>query len=402
MPAIILSKLKSENGTVFWHIAEAEITFYPFLDYMAHCRKTLSEKTIETLAYNLASWLNYLIINNINYLDASDAALIRYRDSLYMNHSKGGISEKRNINSKLISIYKFYNFIHQNSREIFNLIGPLECNITSNITANVKAKFSDLYPCCFPSVGRRSKHTVKHTPTDNDQADFYAYSLSAHAPYVAKRNCLIVDIVKNVALRKGSVASLTVDQFPPLSDEQLGESFLSITPAVQKLGYSKAFDFPIELYLRIVAHIQIDRKPVIERTGSGSNCLLLNYKTGTPLLTISSIFSRESKSLGWPGNSGLHSWRRKSAQDYLEQELESRLRLGLDTSYDALALSLAEFLGHEDIESQRSYVERVMRRFIKSKSKKYLEEISELKLEIQRLKTEIRILAGTLQPSISP
>lgn len=361
-----------------------------FVDYMLHLNADYSEQTIEGYAYNLAPWFIFLDQMSVQVEEASDDYLLRYKK--YLEGQYGcSRSGKIKANNKLIAVYKFYHYLSKVRRDLFNLIGPSNCNILSSITSHEKQSFNKVYPYCYRRVGKASRHGIRWTPEQLHKCELFSV-LMRENKYISRRNRLLIEIADEVGLRRGSVLSLTIDQFPPLNESDLEKEFIYITPSSQKFGYSKPFPFPVELYIRVVGFIEGERSDLVIRFNSSVGKIFLNFHTGQPLTLAgtSSLFSRLSRELKWPHNSGLHSWRRKFAQDFNEKNIENRRRLGLDTSHDALALDLAARLGQESIQSQRPYIERAMQRYISKRTKTFSAQLAEYETEIAHLKKQLK------------
>ncbi|WP_417702235.1 hypothetical protein [Pseudomonas sp.] len=387
-----LTKLKGA-GRIYWHLSCRGRTCYEFVNYMLTLNADYSEKTIEGYAYNLAPWFVFLDEASLQVAEASDECLLKYKEYLEWKH---GVSRSAKIKAsrKLMAVYKFYHYFSSVRRDIFNLIGPSGCNITSSITSHEDQSFNYLYPYCYRRIGRSSRHGVRWTPDQSHKCELF-FALTVGNEYISRRNRLLVEIADEVGLRCGSILSLTTDQFPPLNESDLEKEFIYITPSSQKFGYSKPFPFLVELYLRIVAFIEGERRDLVIRFNNSSDKIFLNYHTGKPLTQAgtSSLFSRLSRQLKWPNNSGLHSWRRKFAQDFNEKNIEDRRRLGLDTSHDALALDLAARMGHESIQSQRPYIERAMQRYISKRTKTFSAQLADYEAEIAHLQKQLKAYA---------
>lgn len=388
-----LTKIRDNEGAIFWHLSYDGNTVEPFLDYILSLQRNHAPKTIEGHAYRLNTWFKFLKATKSNFMDASDQTLEQYRKHLFSCSSSDSRVRKRTINTNLESVYKFYFFLQSKKYPQLNLMGPSGYNISSSLGSTSDTKYIEKYPYCYTSTGKNSRHETKWSPTDRQKGEIFKFFIDNHSDDVAQRNNLIIDIADTVAFRRGSLVSLKTYQFPTLNEEQLEQDFVQISPETQKLNYNKYFDCPIELYCRIRAYIDNSRNAIVKATDSKSHSLFLNTKTGNAITEsgISGIMSRARHSLKWPRNGGLHSWRRKSAQDFLEREIEDRLLLGLDTSYEAIALAIAEFLGQESLESQRPYINRCMKKFIRKKIQTLKSQNLEITNENEMLRALLRI-----------
>lgn len=391
---------------IYWHLHDSKgATVWPFLDFIIDCvdTKQLDHKTVEGRAYSLLKWFRFLKDSAVDMWDACDLTLGEFRDTLLnheaVNASKNQQARRRTINQDLRNIYIFYAWL-QNDPEYGkgrSLLGPHLCQITStlNSTAYQKSQRGKRYPMVFKRTGEHSRHRLGFIPRDHHRADLAEYFYRNFPTHIADRNCLLFEIAWAVGWRRGSILSLTTEDFDPARQSPSDEDFC-VKPSKQKFGYENSFSVPHRLVSRILLFIDQQRLVGIRTQSRVASTLFLNCRTGGPLKesTVSSIFSRARVALGWPLGGGLHAWRRGFTNMYLERELDARMELGLDTSGETLAMSVAQALGHENIDSQAPYIRDVQRRIRGTTTFRDKEEIARLSDENTNLRIQIARLTN--------
>ncbi|MFM0089276.1 hypothetical protein PQR46_20440 [Paraburkholderia sediminicola] len=364
------------DGCAFWHLSdERGRTVMPFLDYMIECIDvaSLNPRTVESRAYALKKWYQFLADEQIDALDVNDHVLRKFRAHLMArqaaNSSGDEQARRRTVNLDLRNIYSYYAWLqkHEEYGHGRRLLGPSASQITSSLVAEradgiAQAKHRR-YPLTFRNAGERSKHRLGFVPREEHRGALIEYFYETQSPSLAKRNCLIFEMAWRVGWRRGSILSLTTEQFSRELTLAATES-IAVKPRSQKFGYSNCFHVDISLASRILDYIEHERHELVSQTGSRSVEIFLNEKTGTPLSprTVSCLFGDARKALGWPAGAGIHGWRRGFVNAYIEREMDARLELGLDTSGDTIAMSVAVALGQESLSSQAAYIRDAQRR----------------------------------------
>jgi len=381
-PARRLLKLEKDifsDKVVYWHLSDEQSrTIIPFLNFIIECidEHALKRKTVEGRAYSLKKWYQYLSDRGIEALDATDDVLKAFREHLFdsriaRNRSDDEKARRRTINLDLRNIYIFYAWLQKNDPDAQNvhLLGREHCQIKSSLLEihGDRSLRSDRerHPLVYPNVGEKSKHRLGFVPQEPHRAALTEYFYERHDPNIAKRNCLIYELAWAVGWRRGSILSLTIEQFSRsvvLGGD--GDSPIFICPVEQKLGYANSFPVEHNVAIRVLHYIENERAEIISRTKSKSSEIFLSQKYGSPLQpgSVSCIFNKARHALSWPPGAGLHGARRGFANNYLEREIDGRLELGLDTGHDTVAMSLANALGQENLASQAAYVRDAQRR----------------------------------------
>lgn len=402
---ITLQRDVDHSGTVFWGLTDEKLrTVLPFLDFMIYCIdvKMFAPKTVEGRAYSLKMWYQFLSNNHIDALEADDGVLVKFRDQLFervaANRSGNEQARRRTVNADLRNVYIYCAWLQKNHPDCQRrrLIGLSACQITSSLMEDRSARGAGMdrqrYPLTFRNAGERSKHRLGWVPGEEHRAQLTEYFYDAHPPHLAARNCLIFELAWSVGWRRGSILSLTTDEF---AEEVImggdGISDISIRPPEQKFGYSNSFPVERSLGLRVLHYIKHERAEIVSRTNSKSSKIFLNVYTGTPLTVgaVSGIFNTARHALGWPAGAGLHGWRRGYTNKYIEREIDARIELGLDTGGETIAMSVATALGHECIDSQAAYVRDAQRRIRGSATYRDKVEHARLSDENAALRAEI-------------
>ncbi|ASL43706.1 Tyrosine recombinase XerC [Burkholderia sp. AD24] len=365
-----------DSGTSFWVLSDDRArVIMPFLDYIIHCVDVLSltPKTVEGRAYSLKKWYQFLVSKRKKALDATDDDIHDFRDKSVKRkaaNSSGDMrARRRTINLDLRNIYAYYAWLqsHSDYGKGRKLLGPRECQITSSLSMptdrSVRRSDRLKHPLVFRNAGEHSKHRLSFVPKETHRAALTEYFYETQASNIAKRNCLIFETAWIAGWRRGSILSLQVDQFSRECIQQAAES-IDVRPPVQKFGYSNTFPVDLGLANRIADYIEHERAEIMERTGSESNLIFLNNRTGKPLseTTVSCLFVAARNALGWPAGAALHSWRRGFTNAFIEREMDARLELGLDTSGETIAMSVAVALGQVSLSSQSAYIRDTQRR----------------------------------------
>lgn len=404
---ITLRRDPASERRVYWHLCDTNgRTIWPFLDFVVDCVDVmeLNHKTIEGRAYALLKWYRFLAEKSVDMWDACDETMKDFRDSLMkhvsVNSSKDLQARRRTINLDLRNIYLYYAWLQDDPHYGAGrrLLGPSMYQITStlNTVVNSKRQRGKRYPMTFKNAGENSKHRLGFVPEEIHRAALTEYFYDIYPPHIANRNCLIFEIAWTVGWRRGSILSLTTSDFEP-ARISTGEDFV-VRPAVQKFGYARSFVIPGRLVLRILDFIDNHRLISIKKMDNLSSALFLNLETGLSITpgAVSNLFSRARRSLGWPQGGGLHAWRRGFTNGYLERELDSRIELGLDTSGETIAMSVAQALGQESLRSQAAYVRDARRRIRGTATFRDKEEHARLSDENARLRGEVATLVRAL------
>ncbi len=362
---------------------------------------------IELHAYAIKSFLTYLCDHGLDWKIIDDDELVAIRDwmlSVTINDpkSKGDANPAmRTTNRKLRVIYNYLVWAQDSIGYIEDRIGlgdayPINSILPlSQRNANIKKNDARMYPKCFRKCGEGSRSRYQYSATSEDKAKLIGYfSDDPSEPYVAERNILIMELADQVGWRNSSINSLTVDQFSDDSINNADQYSISVTPLIQKLGYEYSFDVPLALANRINQHVKTGRANFIRNKfrnpGKASDALFLSMKSGQGLgiKTIVQIFSVAMKEIGCPRGSGIHSFRRKFAQDISDSEVAFRRAHKLSLASEDTSLVVSRKLGQASATSQETYIKSMAVQSEKTLEAKLIRENNAMANELANAKLE--------------
>jgi len=213
-------------------------------------------------------------------------------------------------------------------------------------------------------------------------------------PYIRLRNALFVDIAATVGLRRGSINSLTIDQFVRRELQAVDAPTVRIRPASQKFGYENDFEFPVWLALQVCDFVEGARADLVERVHKGvsvtRNRVFLSSRAAKPMTdrAMSQVVSRAMRAIGAPKGSAVHVLRSYYANEQIELEIDHRLARGLDTGTAAISAAVSLRLGHRNPHSLFAYVARAQSRRGLSDAARMRSEIVDLKTQVAQLREE--------------
>jgi len=401
---LLIYKDFSPDAKVYWHLYDREgrsiLTFFDFIAFRLNESQSTANE-VESYAYSLKMWFEYLFRADVNQFDATDHHIVEFRSLLLERQSHNlkdnYLARRRSINVNLRAIYKFYEWLQRSyiDERQLTLLGTNGCNITSALleVGSYTDWNSRCYPLLFKKAGKGSKHKIMHIPTNLDREATQDYFHATQQASIAGRNVLMMDIATRTGLRRNSILSLRISQFTKVlleKHESANRPYL-VTPKVQKLAYSNHFEFSYELVLRIIEYISDSRMEIVSKTKSTSDCLFLSIRTGMPLTSkaATNIFTRASRNLDQPKDFGLHGHRRYFANDTLGTNYEASLEIGGDTSIETLSAITASAMGHSNPRSQEAYMRDMLKRFKHTHALQQRDEVARLKDENARLRAEL-------------
>jgi hypothetical protein len=308
--------------------------------------------------------------------ESTDHLIIEFREEEFSrilarassNHET--YAAKRTVNIKLIHIYHFLNW-YQASSGCNGFFGGSKGTVTTSLKPeDVRMRGSKLnngsmfsrYPLLNRRVGQSSRQSRGYTATNEDRERIRQYFLENFTSYVAIRNILMMDIADKLGWRRGSVNSLSCEQFSETALEEMTGRGLPCVPAKQKNGYLDSFYVPQDLAFRIAAFINDTREELVKEMGwyriSKTGAVFISARDGQPLTNkaISRMFGHAFALIGAPKRAALHSLRTKFANDAIGAETRARVALGLDTSSESVSAAVSQDLGHRNPASIQSYV----------------------------------------------
>jgi site-specific recombinase XerD len=323
-------------------------------------------------------------------------------------HRGGDDQAKKTVNVKLERIYQWIVWLQSSGRVPVGTIGRHGL-VVAIIESQVVRKrrggrwvegSGKKYPLLFKVGKRNAKHNAAGSVvTDNDVSDLTAYFSERFDPFVAQRNSLFADIAESAGFRRGSICSLSIDQFE-LSEVEEAEGEYLVRPPKQKLSYTKTFGIELALAYRVCEFIENYWKPWVKEHKVSKavhrNALFLSEKTGKPILerSMTQVISRAFRSLGFDKGVGPHTLRGKFASTFVDEELAERRELGLDTSNRSIAAAAAMKLGHDDPDQFYGYASSSQARLARIAREGRLAELKALREEVKSLREQVRQLSG--------
>ncbi|GAD64903.1 site-specific integrase [Aquipseudomonas alcaligenes] len=382
---------------------------YNLLDYSIHLAKklALSSLTVRNMVYHVTPFLAWISENNILISHIGNHSITKFRDDeqkrLVKRFGDSVKAHKRTVNSRLVCVYQYLVWLQWKRPDYIKLIGP-DGQVTSNLVIDSAGKLikskrraKGCYPLLFSDSGSSSRHRSAYEATEQDCDDIKTHFLGGRSSYIAARNILMMDIMSQVSLRRGSVNSLRVSQFMVADDYFEKRDFLTVVPDSQKFGYKKSYKFPPMLTYKIQDFIETHRATLIgQKNVSGRDTqdrIFLSHTTGLPLSnsSVTGIFSSAFESIGVTERASAHAFRHKYANDRIHDEILERKEAGLDTSDSSIAYSVAPSMGQSNPESLLPYVSRAQIKLSSTLRKENL-ELKELREDNARLRKLLKEL----------
>jgi len=401
-------------GLVAYDKEDGQRLVNPLIDFCSFLsdEESLDSKTVKNEILYVRRFLEYLFEQDSTVANVDDDFLKAFRDS-ELNRVRGSrnrsLSEnslRRTVNSKLRRIYGFLVWF-QRSENLRGLIGPKNCKVQSIFEDLPEKRLGrgkksfvisqrDCYPLLYRNVGEGSKHRVKYVATKRDKDEIIDLFLEQESFAVANRNVLMLELADQVGLRRGSINSLLAAQFRREEIEATRNVHWDVVPPAQKFGYEKKYAIPFRLAFRVCDYIdQVRRKIMLDKGWSESRTggrLFFSVRDGAPLSeqTISQIIGKALRKVGVQEHgAAAHSFRRKFANDSIEEEMARRRLQNLDTSVASIAAAVSIRMGQTNPESLTPYVSRVQAAGVDKEHEKRELEIAELRDENQRLKLDL-------------
>lgn len=406
-----------EQAVPIAYDTRAASILWDLTDYSIYLKNNqlLDAKTVRNELYLLIGFVEYILVEGKQYKNIDDRFLLDFKEREFqkiLDSANGSKSEKavqRTVNAKLRRTYQFLLWLQESEKKIVGVIGDRDCPVTSALTSKQPESIyrtlswsgatnnRSNYPLLFRNAGSNGLAS-QYEATSEDIALLADMFHSECSTYGAQRNILMMHLACEIGWRRGSINSLTCDQFMNLNlMDSVHDSYIVVPPS-QKFGYVRQFEVPFRLAFRVVEFIETHRKELLSQNGWSEartqNRIFLSEREGSPLRnsTISSIFGSAFKKLGRPRGASTHSFRRRNVNDQVDRELQTRLELGLDTSELSITTAVAFNVGQSRPESLRPYVNRRIGRMVRQREqikenqlRVLLEENDELKHRIADL-----------------
>jgi integrase len=339
---------------------------------------------------HLMAFLRYLDSEGVTVFSVTDHVLRDFRDAELLNvqsnpRSSGAPRKaKSTVNQKLRTAYRWLLWLRKSERVEECLIGSSGCQVTCEGSwpprrSNLKS--TSAYPLLFRRLGVNNQHRTGFVP-DTSMLDQISEALMRTNDYIGRRNALLVDIAATVGLRRASINSLTIDQFDAEMIAGTQKDTIRIKPLAQKFGYENDFNFPVWLALNIRDFVEGPRAKLVADLRVADSLtkrrIFLSARNGKPMTerALTQQVSRAAKAIGAPKGASIHTLRAYFLNAWIDEEIDRRLGLGLDTSSASIAASAAIVMGHKNPISIFPYVARAQSlRGVATVSKQKLENV---------------------------
>ena len=272
------------------------------------------------------------------------------------------------LNQKVSAVLAWIFWMQWSGRCASGTIGSAGCSITASAFLRRNSTVSqDWIPGCLI----RSPHyrpnasssgflpAVSRDVYERLRQQIHETSTSA---FLAWRDLLFVDIAAEAGFRRGSICSLTVDQIERLDVRSATDLTLPLKPSAQKFGYGFEFEVSTIVLNRVLDFIEGPRRDLVDRLAVSAaeteGKIFLSEKTGRPLTdrAMTQRISRAMRAIGCRKGQAIHVLRGLYANELVDEEIEDRIALGLDTSTDGIAHAVAPQLGQKNAGSLFTYI----------------------------------------------
>jgi site-specific recombinase XerC len=375
-----------------------------------------SPLTVEQGLRHIVEFQQYLLRKKVRLGAVSDEVIRGFRDEnlkkvLFSRAHRGSSNHaKATVNLKLSRIYDWLVWL-QNARRIpVGTVGH-QGLVTTLVNAPAIRMVrggrwigsARKFPLLFKVSDSNAKHNAPATVVlDKHVSDLFNVFLSEHDPFVAHRNILFADIAESAGFRRGSICSLTVQQFNLNAIEASKGEFL-VRPSRQKFGYTNTLAISLNLAFRrrqfiydfLIPWTASRELPIETHEGK----LFLSSKTGKPMTerAMTQLVSKGFRRLGLDKGIGPHSLRGKFASEEADRELMERKELGLDTSNLSIAAAVSMKLGQKDPMQFYRYASSSQARHARIARDGKQSELKALREEVIRLQATLdeKVKAGS-------
>ena len=382
--AVTLCWSEFEKGLKIPSIRNADLSLHlPFHTFVLKVATDTSKKPtafnsrMRPIAYTLFQFAQFLESNSLRWDLVTDSIIVKYRDYALAHTEKSGISRgeltsKQTTNIKLVNIYEFYTWAVHGVTEPTPSIGWEEsAQIRSSLPLyDIKRDSwnshpNRRYPLCYRDAGISSgSMSGQHWATNVERDDIEDFFRS-HCPRTAERNILFMQVTDQTGFRRSSTNSLTVGQFSNALITKSQDAALPahpVQPNRQKFGYRNFFDFPYSLAFEVQRFIKgVYGDDIFKRLDADKKLsklpIFLSNVTGEPLedASWSDIFTVAFRAVEAPRGAGIHSFRRKFAEEWFKKEVQRYKDEGKLVSYPDIISALATVLGQDSKLSQEAY-----------------------------------------------
>lgn len=338
-------------------------------DHLQRKRTTLYYSTLR-----LARFWSFLLNKDRSLSSVNDEFLVRYRDAEYdevmrdARHRNSERAAKSTVNQKLSTVLGWLVWLQATSQLPKDTIGPINCRVNAR-PVRARQHMESLLPgdalsswLYYPDAGVGG--SGPYVPEDLFERAVEFIMKNSKSDYIAHRDALFIDIARTSGFRRGSICSLTTQQFPRSKLEQWCEPTFPVTPTVQKRDYENTFEVPLELALRVLDFVDGPRNELVEglraRHAKTDDHIFLSQRDGRPMLerSMTSSIVDAMRSAGAEKGKVIHALRGLFMTETVADEGVMRREQGLDTSTLSIALATAWKAGQRNPTSIVPYVAR--------------------------------------------
>ncbi len=348
----------------------AEITDYSIWLVDAHRRDA---KTIGQQVGHIARFWVYLRERGNSLISVSDEFLRKYMDRELIrvrSNSRSRGSEraaKSTVNQKLSAILNWLLWLQSTGRCHDRMIGPRGCRVTASPGKRVRELIH-----WAPGQGISSALFFRDAGTSGSipqaSREMYEGTLAELERmtgwnYIAERDKIFLDVATTAGFRRGSICSLTVDQFDAQRIRRTTAATMALKPAAQKFKYEDEYQVDTLLMLRVLDFIEGPRASLLAELGlersaiANNGHVFLSATTGQAMSdrAMTARISRAMRNAGARKGMAIHAHRGLFAAEATQLVMEQRLQLGMDTSVESVAFQVAPMMGHKNPQSQFRY-----------------------------------------------
>lgn len=293
---------------------------------------------------------------------------------------------KSTVNQRLSAILNWLLWMQRSGRCHSKMIGPHGCRVTASPGKRIQdlshwapgqGMFSSLF---FRDAG--TSGSIPQATREMYESALAELDRMTDWSYIAERDKLFLDVATTAGFRRGSICSLTVDQFNSDLIRKTTAATLGLKPTVQKFKYENEFQVDTLLLLRVLDFIEGPRASLLAELGLDRGALairgpvFLSATTGQAMTdrAMTARISRAMRNAGALKGMAIHAHRGLFAMEATQFVMKQRVELGMDTSVESVAYQVAPMLGHKNPESQFQYTAaeqgRIGRQILAKQSKR--------------------------------
>lgn len=330
-------------------------------------------KTVAQNVGHIARFWVYLASKRKSLLAVTDGLLRDYRDKellMVLSNPRSRGSEraaKLTVNQKISAILNWLLWLQCTDSRYSQMIGPSGRRVTASPGARVRnpnqwAPGQGITsPLLFRGAG--TSGSIPQATREMYEGALAELELMTASDYIAARDKVFLDIATTSGFRRGSICSLTVDQFDAQKIRRATSPTMAVKPTIQKFNYEDVYQVDTLLMLRVLDFIEGHRASLLVDLGLDrsdvalTGHIFLSATTGQPMTdrAMTARISRAMRKAGALKGMAIHAHRGLFAAEATQLVVEERRQLGMDTSAESVAHQVAPMLGHKNVQSQVRY-----------------------------------------------